>query len=43
MRSVCNPSPATIPTNQAWIGCYGGTGWVTVILADLVEHKLLLP
>lgn len=39
----CNPSPASIPTNIAWQGCYGGTGWVTIILDNNVEHKLLLP
>lgn len=39
----CNPSPAVIPTSQAWIGVYGGTGVFTVILNDLSEYRLLLP
>ena len=39
----CTPSPAVIPTNQTWLGDYGGTGQFTVYLADLSEYHFLLP
>lgn len=40
----CNPSPAVIPTNQAWACCYGpASGGFTVVLGDLSEYHFLLP
>ena len=39
----CNPSPAVIPTDHAWIGVYGGTGVFTVVLDNLIEVRCLLP
>lgn len=40
----CNPSPATVPTNQAWIGCFAyNVGAVNIVLNDLSVHQLLLP
>ena len=41
--AVCNPSPSVIPTNQAWLGDYGGTGQFTVYLNDLSEYHFTLP
>lgn len=40
----CNPSPAVIPTNQAWLGAYTkATGTFTVFLNDLSEYHFSLP
>lgn len=39
----CNPSPAVIPTNVNWDGCYGQQGSFTVYLSNLAEYHFLLP
>lgn len=47
--AVCTPSPAVIPTNQAWLGDWGNTlgigttaGQFTVYLANLAEYHFQL-
>ncbi len=39
----CDPSPAVIPTNVAWLGAYGGKGAFTVFLSNLAEYHFTLP
>lgn len=39
----CIPSPAVIPTNQSWLGCYGSRGAFCVFLANLDEYHFTLP
>lgn len=39
----CDPAPNVIPTTQPWVGCYGGKGNFTVILADSSEYHFQIP